>query len=146
MITKLDVGEGYYITYRYVANGWGGSHAVNITVNRYDDEWYYYEVNDKYGCFHDFPGFEPGKWQADIEEGYADAVRFGFGMTDFVDGKSVTCWMVQPNGIYLDDEYGFGAEDFREIVVYSVMDATGHFLIPFTEEKIATNKIIQWLE
>ena len=133
---QKDLGEGYYITFRTVSNGLGGRHPVNITINRYDDEWYYYEINDKFGMFNDFPGVQHGEWIDKLETEFYSAIRYVFYMTEFVDGKSTVKWMVQPDGIYFQDEDGFGMENFSEIWLYSIMDTQGHFLIPFTEKEI----------
>lgn len=139
MNNKMDIGEGYYITYRTVSNGLGGYHPVNITINRYDDEWYYYEINDKFGNFNDFPGIENGKWKEKVGRHYYEAVQYVFDMTEFSNNKSVVCWMLQPDGRYFEDEEGFGGEDYDEILLYSIVDSAGHFLIPFTEKKIENN-------
>ena len=130
---EKDMGEGYYVAYRSVSNGMGGYQSVNLTINRYDDKWYYYEVSDKFGNFNDYPGEVSGKWEDELELPFFIAARFLLEMTKFEDGKCCVKWMVQPDGRYFEDE-GFGGEDYEEIWLYAIMDTTGHFLTPFSEK------------
>lgn len=141
-LTK-DMGEGYYLTYRNVSNAIGGYHSVNITINRYDDKWYYCEINDKFGNFNDYPGITPGKWKDKVVGPVYAATRFVLSMTEFVNGECGVMWMLQPDGRYFEDEDGFGGDDREEIKLYSIMDAHGHFLTPFDETEIFSDR--KWL-
>ena len=136
MKMQRDVGEGYYVTYRSVYGSMGANHPVNIAINRHDDYWYYYEVTDKLGNFNNFPGIKSGSWEKKLEIKYYEAVQFNFFMSDFADGKSVVKWILQPDGRFYEDDDGFGGEDFEEIALYSIMDARGNFLVPFTDREI----------
>ena len=47
------------------------------------------------------------------------------------DGKFIMVWTVRPDGRYWMDSWGFGAEDYESLSLYTYIDSDGNFMIPF---------------
>ncbi len=47
------------------------------------------------------------------------------------DGRLIMVWTVRPDGRYWMDSWGFGAEDYESLELYSYIDSDGNFLMPF---------------
>lgn len=45
--------------------------------------------------------------------------------------KFIMVWTVRPDGRYWMDSWGFGAEDYESLSLYSYIDSDGNFTIPF---------------
>lgn len=129
-ITTL--GDGFYMEYDHVLNGLGGYHPVNIVLK--DSRKHAYQITNANGWFTDFPGTKEGEWEERLDARMLlPIVSYTFSVSSFVNGICYVSWMVQPDGRYFEDEYGFGAENFSEIELYSKMDTKGKFICPFQE-------------
>ena len=47
------------------------------------------------------------------------------------DGRLIMVWTVRPDGRYWMDSWGFGAEDYESLSLYSYIDSDGNFMTPF---------------
>ena len=47
------------------------------------------------------------------------------------DGRLIMVWTVRPDGRCWMDSWGFGAEDYESLSLYSYIDSNGNFMIPF---------------
>lgn len=47
------------------------------------------------------------------------------------DGRFIMVWTVRPDGRYWMDSWGFGAEDYESLSLYSYIDSDGNFMTPF---------------
>jgi hypothetical protein len=54
------------------------------------------------------------------------------------DEKFIMVWTIRPDGFYWMDSWGFGAEDYESVSLYSYIDAKGNFMAPFRLYEIGT--------
>lgn len=47
------------------------------------------------------------------------------------DGRLIMVWTVRPDGRYWMDSWGFGAEDYESLSLYTYIDLDGNFMAPF---------------
>jgi len=47
------------------------------------------------------------------------------------DNRLMMVWTVRPDGRYWMDSWGFGAEDYESLLLYSYIDSDGKFMMPF---------------
>lgn len=47
------------------------------------------------------------------------------------DGRLIMVWTVRPDGRYWMDSWGFGAEDYESLSLYTYIDLDGNFMVPF---------------
>ena len=47
------------------------------------------------------------------------------------DSRLIMVWTVRPDGRYWMDSWGFGAEDYESLSLYSYIDSDGKFMMPF---------------
>lgn len=87
-------------------------------------------IVDKYGTICGFPGVDETAAKLDPEL-LQPRVRF---RTDFErwDEYIAMIWQVQPDGRYWADEDGYGMTPDEEIRLYSLIDAEGRFIQPFS--------------
>lgn len=132
----IRVYEGYYYSYSFVSNRWGGYHPVNLTFN-HDEKGLHKQITDGTGWFLDFPGVVEGAWRQDLEHPFREQIEFVFDTGRPSDENDLLdfYWTVQPDGRYYADEDGFGMEDDEEIVLVTGMDRQGRFTGPFHERK-----------
>lgn len=45
--------------------------------------------------------------------------------------KFIMVWTVRPDGRYWMDSWGFGAEDYESLSLYTYIDCNGNFTMPF---------------
>lgn len=135
-VLRKDLGSDFYLEYDEVSNGIGGYHPVNIVLKNYKDKKCNYAITDDFGNFVNFPGAIKGNWENELDGAFYATVQYTFSVSKFVNGISYVIWLVQPDGMYSADEDGFGAEDYSEIRLYSMMNTKGEFLIPFTYERL----------
>lgn len=45
--------------------------------------------------------------------------------------KFLMVWTVRPDGRYWMDSWGFGAEDYESLSLYTYIDSSGNFTMPF---------------
>ncbi len=134
-----DLGDGYALHEEDVPNSLGGYHPVNLTLLHNGKK--VRQITDETGTFLQFPGVVPGAWEAKQTYPFQPCTRFTFWMGPFQDGKAPVEWLLQPDGRYYADEDGFGWEDDEDIVLHSLMDTTGKFIVPFSEERICQGGI-----
>lgn len=128
---SYDLGDGYKITYRNKANGFGGMHHVDMQL--FKDSTFIKKITDEYGQFIDFPGIVEGPWKSKIVGGVDPYVGFVARVYEFKHGFALFSWVVQPDGRYYADETGFGAERDEEVILYSYMNKNGEFVTPFSD-------------
>lgn len=130
-----ELGAGYYVKYREKSNGVGGYYPSEMTLYKGDEELVS-ELTMQHGWIIDFPGVCPGKWQKELGECEPEPyTSFVARVWHFCDGYACFEWMVQPDGRYYTDEYGFGAERDEEVTLYALLDEKGRFVTKFAEER-----------
>lgn len=128
------LGGGYYLLYREELNGLGGYQNVNMMLYRGDEE-FVKEISDKFGNFLDYPGTADGEWREKLSGEFYMATRFVSYISRYKGGLALFGWMLQPDGRYWADDEGFGWGKEQEIWLYSLMNHSGDFVIPFTEKE-----------
>jgi len=124
--------DGYYFKCHSVCNGFGGYHSVNLTIN-HDVKGLHRQITDEKGWFLEFPGTRQGAWMRKLAHPFREQIEFTFSAArpshenDLLDFR----WMVQPDGRYYADEYGFGMTKDEEIVLVAGMDREGRFTEQF---------------
>jgi len=91
------------------------------------------QIVDRDGNILDFPGVE-----------YTDALKAELGrrviepivkyeaiFEKLNDGRLIMVWTVRPDGRYWMDSWGFGAEDYESLSLYTYIDSDGNFTMPF---------------
>lgn len=99
-------------------------------------------IVDDCGRIVDFPGIERGDWISSLEseDNLKPIIHF---RTDFIccgANGYLMLWMVQPDGIYWADEYGFGMTSDPEILLYARLDQKGNFTGPFRVYSVGVHK------
>lgn len=131
---KHNMGDGYYIAYDQVPNGYGGYHEVDMRL--YRDGKLIRKITDERGFFLDFPGVVHGSWEYDVKGKFVPQVRFVNSIYPFgEDGLADFRWMVQPDGRYWADDDGFGMENDIEINLVSKLNKEGRFVTPFSKSR-----------
>ena len=132
-VTTIQLGNGYYITYRERSNGLGGFRPANITFH-HDEKNIHREITDMDGAFLNYPGHEKGEWEEKLTMLFVPKTRFVIYVSKFVDDVCRFSWMVQPDGMYWMDEDGYGMTDEDEIWLYALMNEAGEFITPFFDK------------
>lgn len=131
---KYSLGDGYYLLAEQKMNGYGGYTDVNMRL--YKGKELIRKITDKTGGFLDFPGIKRGDWEKKLTSPIQPVVRFVVCCSSFgQDGLALFTWMVQPDGRYWEDEYGFGAEEDEEICLCAKLNKAGRFVTPFMPER-----------
>lgn len=135
--SRTELGHGLFLYYRDAENGRGGYHPVSMKLFRsaagHGEDTLVKEITDSSGRFLSFPGVIHGPWEENLAGPFRPQVNFIAGIEPFRDGLACFRWMVQPDGFYYTDEDGFGAEDDEEIWLYALIDETGNFVTPFSD-------------
>lgn len=90
-------------------------------------------IIDKEGNIIDFPGVEFSDilknelGKREIEP----VVKYEVMFEKMDDGNFIMVWTVRPDGRYWMDSWGFGAEDYESLSIYSYIDTNGNFTAPF---------------
>lgn len=134
MLPRMNLGDGYYIQYNEVANGWGGYHNVSMELYNGEDQLVK-RITDRFGYFIDFPGVVHGDWCELLTGGYEERIEFASSVYKFKHGFALFSWTLQPDGRYWADEDGFGAEKDDEVRLYSYINKAGEFVTPFADFK-----------
>ena len=129
---RFPLGEGLYMEFDEVSNGYGGYSMTNLYLLKIDDPSFRRCIIDERGIIRSFPGFEMGDWCKGLEFPMDNKVRFRFWIYRFEDGFASVSWTLQPDGRYFEDEDGFGAEHFDEITLKCRIDKNGNFNGKFT--------------
>lgn len=90
-------------------------------------------IVDQDGNILNFPGVEyTDKLNEELGNGEIDpVVKYEAVFEKLDDGKLIMVWTVRPDGRYWMDSWGFGAEDYESLSLYSYLDSDGNFLMPF---------------
>lgn len=90
-------------------------------------------IIDKDGTICDFPGIEYCKQLVD-EMGSKDispTIKYEASFKHWEDGRLIMLWTARPDGRYWMDSWGFGAEDYDRVCLYSFIGENGEFTSPF---------------
>ena len=132
---RKDIGDGYYILYKQVANGFGGYHDVEMELFDGQDQLVK-KMTDRFGRFIDFPGVIPGDWVDKLTLSFEEQVRFVSWISPYKNELAGFIWTVQPDGRYWADEDGFGMEPDDEIELISYFNKKGEFVMPFADYNV----------
>ncbi len=132
-IVTQQLGNGYYISYNEVSNGFGGYHPVNLVFHN-DEKQLHRQITNDIGFFVDYPGHEKGAWEEDLTMTFMPATRFVIYVSKFVDSVCRFSWLVQPDGRYWMDEDGFGMTPDDEVWLYALLNEEGQFITPFFDK------------
>lgn len=58
-------------------------------------------------------------------------VKYEAVFEDCDDGRIIMVWTIRPDGRYWMDSWGFGAEDYESVSLYSFLNTNGNFTSPF---------------
>ena len=90
-------------------------------------------IIDQDGNIQDFPGVEyTDKLNEDLGKGEIEPkVQYEAIFEKLDDSKFIMVWTVRPDGRYWMDSWGFGAEDYESLSLYTYIDSDGNFTMPF---------------
>lgn len=128
---RFKLGDGFYMEFEEVSNGFGGYRMINVWLLKTEDPSFRRCIVNQHGGMVNFPGIEQGDWAKNLKYPMMNKVQFGFWISAYQDGKASVAWTLQPDGRYFEDEYGFGGENLEEITLYSHIDTNGDFIEPF---------------
>jgi len=91
------------------------------------------QVIDRDGNILNFPGVEytdmlTEEWG---NREIAPVVKYGARFERVDAGRFIMVWTVRPDGRYWMDSWGFGAEDYESLSLYTYIDLDGNFMMPF---------------
>lgn len=91
------------------------------------------QLVDQWGNIRNFPGID---YDALFVEEYGKhkvepIVKFGAQFVLCPNDCYMMIWTVRPDGRYWMDHWGFGAEDYEDVRMYSYIDKKGNFVQPF---------------
>jgi hypothetical protein len=91
------------------------------------------QIIDRDGNIIDFPGVEyTDKLKEELESwNIAPVVKYKAKFEKIDEGKFIMVWTVRPDGRYWMDSWGFGAEDYESLSLYTYIDSDGNFMMPF---------------
>ena len=91
------------------------------------------QIVDQDGNIPDFPGVEYTKELVDeLGSGtIKPVVKYEAVFEKIDDNRLIMVWTVRPDGRYWMDSWGFGAEEYESLSLYSYIDSEGNFLMPF---------------
>lgn len=102
------------------------------------------QIVDKWGNIRNFPGIiygeqfveEYGKYEVEPVVRYD--TRFARCADSGEKTRFLMVWTVRPDGRYWEDSWGFGAEDYESVCLYSIIDHNGDFIQPFKLHSIGS--------
>lgn len=102
-------------------------------------------IVDEDGNILDFPGIEPcPELSSEINlDALKPQVRYEASFKKCKDGGYAMIWTVRPDGRYWMDSWGFGAEDYEWVELYTVIDENGCFTAPFRLYSIGYRKFAE---
>ncbi|MBE5922390.1 MAG: hypothetical protein E7269_06515 [Lachnospiraceae bacterium] len=91
------------------------------------------QIVDKDGNILDFPGFEyDDKLNEELGRRTIEPiVKYEAIFEKIDDNKFLMIWTIRPDGRYWMDSFGFGAEDYESLSLYTYIDSNGNFTMPF---------------
>ena len=131
-VVWLEIGNGYRFSCRWLPNGRGGSHPVELTFH-HEARGLHRAITDEDGRFIQFPGVVEGAWCEQLTWPFRPQMDFTFSWDTTEDRKRPVrlYWTVQPDGRYYGDDGDFGMDTDVEIVLYADLDRRGRFTAPF---------------
>lgn len=102
-------------------------------------------IVDGDGNIHNFPGIEPcPELCEEINlETVKPQVRYEASFKKCKDSRYAMLWTVRPDGRYWMDSWGFGAEDYEWVELYTFIDEKGCFTAPFKLYSIGYRKFAE---
>ena len=99
------------------------------------------QIIDESGNILNFPGIEYGeKLKEELGESEINPiVKYEAVFEKMSDNKFIMVWTVRPDGRYWMDSWGFGAEDYESLSLYTYIDEQGNFTAPFKLYSIGYN-------
>jgi len=90
-------------------------------------------ILDSEGIFVTFPGVEETEELKRELDGFRIVPELPYELYVKArrDGGWRIYWTVRPDGRYWMDSWGFGAEDYESLLLYSYIDSDGKFMMPF---------------
>lgn len=90
-------------------------------------------IVDQDGNIIGFPGVDYTEvLKAELGNGDIDpVVKYEAIFEKIDDGRLIMVWTVRPDGRYWMDSWGFGAEDYESLSLYTYIDLDGNFTMPF---------------
>ena len=91
------------------------------------------QIVDKDGNILNFPGVEyTDTLNDELGKRKIEPVVKYEAIFEMIDGdKFIMVWTVRPDGRYWMDSWGFGAEDYESLSLYTYIDSSGNFTMPF---------------
>ena len=91
------------------------------------------QIIDSDGNIYDFPGVEyTDTLKSELGKGTIEpVVEYEAVFEKLNDDRLIMVWTVRPDGRYWMDSWGFGAEDYESLSLYSHIDSDGNFIAPF---------------
>lgn len=106
----------------------------DFTVTFYNEEKGIQQpIVEKNGTICDFPGIECcERLTQELGDCSIDPiVKYEAVFQPIEDDRFMMVWTVRPDGRYWMDSWGFGAEDYESVSLYTYIDPDGHFTAPF---------------
>lgn len=126
--------KGVYLSKYYV----GEPHSeylfkVDYTVTLINEESNIQkQIIDKDGNIQNFPGVEyTDVLNTELGKGTIKPIVKYEASFKKIDENFIMVWTVRPDGRYWMDSWGFGAEDYESLTLYTYIDASGNFTMPF---------------
>ena len=100
------------------------------------------QIIDRRGNIEEFPGVEDSPRLAEElgDRRLEPVVKYEARFKKLDDDRWIMVWTVRPDGSYWMDSWGFGAEDYEAISLYSHIDAEGNFMMPFRLYEIGSER------
>jgi hypothetical protein len=106
------------------------------------------QIIEKDGTICNFPGIE--RCQALCDEIDVDNIRpkvyYSSSFQKCDNGQYLMIWTVRPDGRFWMDSWGFGAEDYDWVELYSYIDENGYFTAPFRLYSIGYRKFFKEIQ
>ena len=99
------------------------------------------QIIDQDGNILNFPGVEyTDKLNEELGNREIEpVVKYEAKFEKLDDSKFIMVWTARPDGRYWMDSWGFGAEDYESLSLYTYIDSDGNFMIPFKLYSIGYN-------
>lgn len=99
------------------------------------------QIIDVEGNIVDFPGVEYcDKLLEELGKRTIEpVVKYEVLFEKMENGNFIMVWTIRPDGRYWMDSWGFGAEDYESLSLYSYIDNNGNFTAPFKLYEIGYN-------
>ncbi|MBQ8338065.1 MAG: hypothetical protein IJY33_02865 [Oscillospiraceae bacterium] len=135
MMSEANNQEKVYLS-RYIISD---PHSEYLTLQDFTVDFINQEKNikkqiiDKDGNILNFPGVEyTEKLKEELGKSVIEPIVKYEALFERVDdGRFIMVWTVRPDGRYWMDSWGFGAEDYESLSLYTYIDADGNFTMPF---------------